>query len=380
MRILVIGGAGFIGHHTANELAEQGHQVRVFDSLHPQVHTDPSESIQRLHASVEFLKGDIRSHEDLKCALNGIEVVYHFAAETGVGQSMHEISRYVDVNARGTAVLCEILARDAATVKKLILASSRAVYGEGGYRCKRCGDIFPPSGRFGKDLVSGKWEFDCPECGSPLVPSKTGEDAPLHPVSVYGITKKTQEELCAVFSRTFGVPTLILRYFNVYGPGQCLTNPYTGIAITFYSRMDQGEPVDIFEDGAMLRDFVHVRDVVQANLKVLALGEPGVTVMNIGSGQAVSILEFANLLRTLTGSRSPIEISGRYRLGDIRHSRSDISRASRMIGYEPRVSLKEGLRGLIAWASSRPSLPVAGRPLQELSAFGLTGVGKKEVE
>jgi len=375
MKILITGGAGFVGHHTANTLTASGHQVRVLDTFLPQVHPHPKEAIDRLHPEVEVVKGDVRNPGEVGNALEGMEAVYHFAAETGVGQSMYEMDRYVDVNVRGTAVLCQKLAERGSKVRRLILASSRAVYGEGRYGCGQCGDVIPPLPRTQKSLESGEWDLHCPRCGSLLVPRPSIEETPLRPISIYGMTKRAQEDLVEIFSRTFQIPSVILRYFNVYGSGQSLGNPYTGIAATFYRQMAREESVDIFEDGAMLRDFVHIRDVVQANLKALALQHPDVVTLNIGSGQASSVLRLAELVKKVMDSRSAIQVSGRYRLGDIRHSWGDISRAEGMIGYLPGVSLSDGLREFIDWAKDKNLEGAVDPSLRELSDKGLTGIG-----
>jgi dTDP-L-rhamnose 4-epimerase len=384
MNVLVTGGAGFIGHHTANALAKQGCNVRVLDSLLPQVHTDPRESINRLERSVQFVSGDIRNHADVIRALEGVDAVYHFAAETGVGQSMYEIARYVDVNVRGTAVLCECMSTLRGKIIRLILASSRAVYGEGAYRCENCGDVYPSESRSQVTLAGRRWDFDCPSCSHGLTPRPTPESAPLHPISVYGITKQAQEQLCATFSGAFHVPTVILRFFNVLGPGQSLTNPYTGIASIFCSRMFAEESAEVYEDGAMLRDFVHVRDVVQANLKALGVSHPGTSVFNIGSARPLSVLRLAELLKEVIGSPSSIQISGRYRIGDIRHCWADIARARDVMGYEPEVSAIDALRDVVEYARSQGKLSAQESALDtaidELASKGLTGVAGEKPE
>ena len=377
MNILITGGAGFIGYHTANALAEKGCKVRVLDNLNPQVHKEPKQSLARLHPGVEFLYGDVRNHNDLIKALKDVQVVYHFAAETGVGQSMYNMDCYVDVNVRGTAIVCECLAELKRNIRKLILASSRAVYGEGNYLCNKCGVIHPNNPRSREHLKLGKWDFDCPQCCNPTTPMPTGENALLHPTSVYGITKRTQEELFSTFSHAFEIPTVMLRYFNVYGPGQSLSNPYTGIATIFCTRMLANKPIEIYEDGEMLRDFVDIRDVVQANLKSALFDQPGLSTFNIGSGASVSIRRFAELLKAIICSRSKIIISSRYRIGDIRHSIANISLAKKELGYIPRSSKEEGIKDLVDWAKSRTESSALDLALQKLSAMGLTGVANK---
>lgn len=350
MNILITGGAGFIGHHTANTFVDAGHFVRILDNLLPQVHKNSQESIQRLHSSIEFSQGDIRSHSDVTKALENIEAVYHFAAETGVEQSMYEIERYVNVNIRGTAVLCDCIAEQTRKISKLVLASSRAVYGEGSYSCKNCGDIFPATARSEKTLKAGKWDFDCQNCGSELVPQKTTENAPLNPISIYGLTKRVQEELFENLHRTYGIPTIIFRYFNVIGAGQSLANPYTGIASIFCSQLLANRKVNIYEDGAMLRGFVDVRDVVKVNLSVLNSQNSQFLKVNIGSGESLSVLELAQKIKYITNSHSPIEISGKFRIGDIRHCFADISQAKDLLEFAPKYSPTATLNALVNWA------------------------------
>lgn len=350
MNILITGGAGFIGHHTANTFVDAGHFVRILDNLLPQVHKNSQESIQRLHSSIEFSQGDIRSHSDVTKALEDIEAVYHFAAETGVEQSMYEIERYVDVNIRGTGVLCDCIAEQTRKISKLVLASSRAVYGEGSYSCKNCGEIFPVPGRSAKTLKAGKWDFDCQKCGKEMVPQKTTENSPLSPISIYGLTKRVQEDLFENLYRTYGIPTVIFRYFNVMGAGQSLANPYTGIASIFCGRFLANREVEIYEDGAMLRDFVDVRDVVRANSSVLNSHKSQFLNLNIGSGESLSVLELAKKIKYITNSHSPVEISGKFRIGDIRHCFADISQANDLLEFAPKYSSTATLKALVSWA------------------------------
>ena len=233
-KVLITGGAGFIGHKTANKLIEEGYAVRVFDNLSNQVHPDPKASLSRLHSAVEFICGDVRDRLQLKAALEDIDVVYHFAAETGVGQSMYEVARYSDVTIQGTAVLCDCLAKSENQVQKLILSSSRAVYGEGQYWCDRC-EIVYPSTRSMSQLKKGIWDLICPQCGTKVVAKACKESTLRRPVSIYGLTKKVQEDLVTMISKTYHIPVIVLSYFNVFGDRQSAINPYTGVLSIFTS-------------------------------------------------------------------------------------------------------------------------------------------------
>jgi dTDP-L-rhamnose 4-epimerase len=378
-KVLITGGAGFIGHHTANKLAGAGYKVRIIDNLNKQVHPDPKESLSRLDPTVEFICGDIRDHSQLQTALEGMDAVYHFAAETGVGQSMYEIERYSDVNIQGTAVLCDCIAKGKNHPQKLILASSRAVYGEGRYKCDSCGDIYPEP-RTQAQLEAGNWDPSCPHCGAAIIPIPTHETSPCRPLSIYSITKEVQENLFKMVSGTYQVPVVILRYFNVFGAGQSVSNPYTGVLSIFASRLLANKDIEIYEDGRMERDFVPIQEVVNANAKVLELDVPGVLTLNIGLGISKTIMQVAESLKTAIGSQSNIALSGRYRVGDIRHCYADMSKAVDFIGEIPKDAYERGIRDLIAWARNEEGVAELEQSLAELSKYGLTAKDRSSLD
>ena len=353
-RILVTGGAGFIGSHLVDALLKAGHQVRVFDNLDPQVHGGLQEQglwPEYLSPDCERILGDVRDRDALNQALADVKVVYHQAAAVGVGQSMYEIERYVDVNTRGTAMLLDLLANVRHTVRKLIVASSMSIYGEGQYSCPEHGDLYPRL-RPEEQLAAHRWEMHCPACGRQAEPRPTDEEKPLHATSIYAITKKDQEEMCLMTGRAYKLPTVALRYFNVYGPRQALTNPYTGVAAIFSGRLLNKQPPVIFEDGLQSRDPTHVQDIVQANLLALEREEMNGAAYNVGTGRALTILDTARSLIHHLGSTLAPEIVHKYRAGDIRHCFADISRIQAM-GYQPTVRFEEGMAELVEWVRSQ---------------------------
>jgi dTDP-L-rhamnose 4-epimerase len=346
MKTLVTGGAGFIGRHLVDSLLRNGHEVVVLDSLTEQVH---AHSVPTFRADVEFIRGDIRSESTVSRAVAKADNIVHLAAETGVGQSMYEVARYTDVNDYGTATLLQAVMDRTADLRRFVLASSRAVYGEGLYRCDRCGDV---TARASARNRSSGWDPSCPFCGGPIRAQPTHEDVQPDPASVYAATKAQQERLLQLVGGTTGLSTIALRFFNVFGPGQALSNPYTGILSTFYARLSSGRPLQVYEDGRMLRDFVTVADVIVAIEAALDIGDHrrGHEVYNVASGTSTTILELATRLRGLMGSDSPIEITGAYRLGDVRHSVADTRRAHRELGFTAVTALDDGLRVWLDWA------------------------------
>lgn len=373
--MLVTGGAGFIGSHLVDALLKKGHRVRVLDSLEPQVHGAAKPDY--LNPGAEYLWGDVTDDAMLDRALADIEVVYHQAALVGVGQSMYQVARYSNANVMGTSHLLDKLLRKDRTVRKLVVASSMSAYGEGRYACARCGPRDPPLRT--SDQLSGKaWEHRCETCGGELAPAGTDETKPFQPTSVYAVTKRDQEELCLSIGRAYGLPTVALRYFNVYGPRQSLSNPYTGVCSIFQSRIKAGNAPVIYEDGLQTRDFVSVRDIVQAN--VLAMERSGAdhTPVNVGTGRPVTILEVAQILLKLYGAESlGANVTGEFRPGDIRHCVADISRARKLLGYEPSVRLEDGLRELAAWGANARSDDKFEIAAKELAKHGLVAGGKR---
>jgi dTDP-L-rhamnose 4-epimerase len=362
--ILVTGGAGFIGSHLTDALIERGHQVRVLDLLVPQVHSNGT--AQYLNPKAEFIHGDVCDAGMVQRALDGVDAVFHEAAEVGVGQSMYEIDRYVRANDLGTGVLLQqvIAAKD--RIKKLVVASSMSIYGEGAYSCVKCGEVNPRL-RPSAQLLARCWEVECPECGSELEPIGTKEEKPLFPTSVYAITKQDQEQFSLVVGRAYGIPTVALRYFNVYGPRQALSNPYTGVCAIFSARLLNNQPPVIFEDGGQTRDFVHVSDIVQANLLALENDGADYQAVNVGTGVPTSVREVAKLLGEGLGKNLEPEIVARYREGDIRHCVSDISRARKLLGYEPRVTLSQGIPELLQWVSAQSAEDQLSQATAELA-------------
>jgi dTDP-L-rhamnose 4-epimerase len=354
MKVLVTGGAGFVGSHTVDILLEEGHEVVVLDNLDPQVHGDvadfpPNLARHERHRRLSFMRGDVRDHATVAAALAGVEGVLHLAAAVGVGQSMYRPFHYCAVNIGGTAQLLDVLANEHTGVRKLVVASSMSIYGEGTYRCAICGDAYP-AGRDARDLAAGRWELRCPRCGRFLERAPTREDKPLGPTSIYAISKKSQEELALCFGQAYGLPVVALRYFNIYGPRQSLSNPYTGVVAIFLSRLMNRKPPIMFEDGRQSRDFVHVRDIARAN--VLALTSEGADgqAVNVGAGTPVSVFEVFQQLARILAVDVGVSVTGQFRAGDVRHCVSDPSRARTLFGWEARVRLAEGLAELAAWS------------------------------
>lgn len=373
-KILITGGAGFIGSNLALALVARGHQVRVLDNLSPQIHgetPDASPLYRSIKGKVDFVHGDVTRRDDLLKVLLGVDTVVHLAAETGTGQSMYAIQHYSDVNIGGTALLLDLIANQPFPVKKLVVASSRAVYGEGKYRCGTHGVVFPYS-RLGTDMDRGDFSVHCPLCNSAVELIATDESAPVRPGSVYGITKLTQEQMVLTVGRALGISALAYRYQNVYGPGQSLSNPYTGILSIFSTRIRNGNGINIFEDGKESRDFVFVDDVVDATVRGIEHVEPVTDVFNVGSGVATDVLTIAQMLQTLLGKSVPVEVSGQYRLGDIRHNVADLARVRSTLGFAPKVSIEAGLHRFVSWVQGeRVEVDRYEESLNELKAKGL---------
>lgn len=351
-RILVTGGAGFIGSHIADRFLAGGWNVRVLDSLEPQVHGLGRERPNYLDDRVELLRGDICDRKAVIDALVDVDVLSHHAALVGVGQSLYEIERYARTNAYGASVILDVIANEKHTVRKMMVASSISIYGEGAYRCpNRCtspADLRPVS-----RLRSRQWEVPCPDCGTDLAPIPTTEQKVLQPSSVYAIQKRDHEELFRVVGRAYGIPTVALRYFNVYGTRQALSNPYTGLVAIFASRLLNKKPPLIFEDGRQRRDLVSVRDIADANW--VAVNHPSAEgqILNVGSGKSYTVLEIASILADRMGVRIAPEVTGDYREGDIRHCFADITAIRERFGWEPRYSLTEEVGELVAWVKSQ---------------------------
>lgn len=369
MNILVTGGAGFIGSHLVDALIERGHKVRIIDSIVEQVHG--ANVPAHLNSSAEFIRADVNDAAAVAAALDGIDVVYHQAAEVGVGQSMYEIVRYVKANDLGTAVLLEEMIKRPAQFKKLIVASSMSIYGEGAYRCNTCSTTVNPFLRPNEQLAAHDWDFKCETCGNMLETIGTTEEKPLFPTSVYAVSKQDQEQYCLAVGRAYKIPTVAFRYFNVYGTRQALSNPYTGVCAIFSSRLLNDQAPTIFEDGEQSRDFVHVSDIVRANLLAIETDGGDYQSMNIGTGRATSVKRIAELLAEgLRKDIAPV-IVGKYREGDIRHCVADISKARKLLGYEPKVTLETGLAELLNWLGEQDADDKVEQATAELSQKGL---------
>jgi dTDP-L-rhamnose 4-epimerase len=386
VKVLVTGGAGFIGSHLVDGLLARGHTVRVLDSLDPQVHGPKQERPAYLNPAAELQVGDVRDHAAVRRALDGVEVVFHQAAAVGVGQSMYEIERYVSVNTLGAAVLLEELVEHRAQLRRVVVASSMSIYGEGAYRIKPEGSAgIKPEGSAGdadgalvfprlrsnEQLEARRWDYEDAR-GRALEPAPTPESKPLVPTSVYAVTKRDHEELFLAVGAAYAIPTVALRYFNVYGTRQSLSNPYTGVIAIFSSRLLNGRAPMLFEDGRQSRDFTHVSDIVAANLLAIERDAAVGGVYNVGTGRRASVLEIAETLAREIGVTEAAEVVGRFRAGDIRHCYADVSAAARDLGFEARTSLETGMRELLAWLRTQSAEDRVDQARKELESRGLT--------
>lgn len=357
-KILITGGAGFIGSNLALTLLKRGHQVTVLDNLSEQIHGKKPEETSPLYLSIKdkvrFIKGTVACRETLQKAITDNTIIVHLAAETGTGQSMYEIQHYTDVNIGATALLLDILTNEKHSVKKVVVASSRAIYGEGKYYNKTKNTFVYPLQRTDDHMQKGDFEVKDPQNHlEELELVATTEDSIIHPTSVYGITKQVQEQLVMTVCPTIGIAGVAFRYQNVYGPGQSLKNPYTGILSIFSTQIKNGNGINIFEDGKETRDFVFISDVVDATVLGIEKEAANNQVFNVGTGVATDVITVATELSNNYGIQVPITISGNYRLGDIRHNYADISKARQLLGFEPKISFKEGLRQFTDWVNTQ---------------------------
>lgn len=352
--ILITGGSGFIGSNITLKLKEKGYDVVILDSMSPQIHGEDytqSELYQNIKDKVTFIKGTVTSREDLEKALSGVDAVIHLAAETGTGQSMYEISRYVDVNVGGTAIMLDILANQPHQVKKIVVASSRSIYGEGRYKAAD-GTIVYPTSRDAKDLDARRFEvYD--DNGNELELLPTDENSQIHPSSVYGITKQNQEQMIMTVCPTIGIAPVAFRYQNVYGPGQSLKNPYTGILSIFSTLINDDKEINVFEDGKESRDFVFIDDVVDATILGLEKEEANGKVYNVGTGVQTDVLQVCDALYKNYNKTPKFAVSGNYRLGDIRHNFADLTKIKNDLGFEPKHSFESGIESFCNWVSGQ---------------------------
>jgi dTDP-L-rhamnose 4-epimerase len=374
-RILITGGAGFIGSNLALKLLNKGYVVTILDNLSAQVHGKRANLNPKLKGKVKFINADVRNPLALKLGLADADVVVHLAAETGMGQSQYEISKYVSVNVQAQAELLQLMVSGRHQVRKLIIASSSRIYGEGMYHCEIDGVVYP-HGRPKTQLEQGKWGISCPICGEAILPLPNKESALPCPTSIYAVSKLAQEHLALVFGNTYNIPTIVLRYQNVYGPGQALSNPYTGIISIFSARILNGQPPILYEDGNPTRDFVYIDDVVQATVLAIESTSPVCQVINVGSGCAINIKKIAGQLLKSMGSDLKIQISGEFRVGDVRNSSADISLARRILGYSPQYNIKDGLAKYVIWLRKHQRVKdrskLASDQLKRLNLLGKT--------
>jgi dTDP-L-rhamnose 4-epimerase len=354
-KVLITGGAGFIGSHLALHLLRRGYDVTVLDNLSKQIHGDDPEKDSPLYLSIKdkvhFIKGTITSRQDWERAINENEVIVHLAAETGTGQSMYEVSRYVDVNIGGTAIMLDILANKKSKVRKVVVASSRAIYGEGKYLSTELGIVYPTH-RKAEDMDKGNFEVSYPGSSS-LQLLATDEESKIHSSSVYGITKQNQEQMLMLVCKSLDIAAVAFRYQNVYGPGQSLSNPYTGILSVFSTLIKNKKPINIFEDGKESRDFVFIDDVINATVLGIEKDEANGEVFNVGSGSPVTVMEVAQLLVNNYETEIELQVTGNYGLGDIRHNFADISKITGLLGFKPSISFADGLKRFTDWVNKQ---------------------------
>ncbi len=378
--VLITGGAGFIGQRLARALLLQCASVRLLDNFSPQIHATEQLPAD-LQGRVEVIKADVRDRAALQQALQGVHTVVHLAAETGTGQSMYEIERYFSVNVQGTATLLDLLQNDdcGKSLRSMVVASSRAVYGEGAYHCVQHGMVFPQQ-RTQARMQQAAFEPVCPHCAAPVVLLPTPEQAPFMPMSMYGLTKQVQEQAVLLYARTRGINAFALRYQNVYGPGQSLKNPYTGILAVFSNLARQNQAIEIYEDGLESRDFVYIDDVVEATLRSMQYSGSFVGALNVGSGQATSVMQVAQAIKAYFGSSSSIAVTGAFRMGDIRHNIADVSQLQQVLGFVPSVPFQQGLTHFLDWAAGQAPEDKAAylRSVNELAARGLMGASSTQ--
>lgn len=356
-KILVTGGAGFIGSNLALKLLEKGYDVVVLDNLSPQIHGNNPDTTSPLYNSIKdkvrFINGSVTNRDDWMKALEGVDCVVHLAAETGTGQSMYEVEKYVKTNIGGTALLLDILANNKTDVKRVVVAESRAIYGEGKYYSPEIDSCVYPTMRSAEDMEKGDFEVKYPGCTQPLELVGTTEDSMVHPTSVYGITKQVQGQLVHLVCQSLGIDSVSYRYQNVYGPGQSLSNPYTGILSIFSTRIKNGKDINIFEDGKETRDFVYIDDVVDATIRGIEVPEANGHVFNVGTGEPTDVLTVAKTLMEKYDKQVNIFVSGNFRIGDIRHNYADISSARQILGFEPKWKFSDGIAEFTRWVDGQ---------------------------
>lgn len=368
-KVVVTGGAGFIGSFLVDRLVELGHEVTIFDNLEPQVHPS-GRPPEYLNTRATLVQGDVRDYDALRYAIEGQDAVFHLAGAVGVGQSQYEIKRYVDVNTGGTANLLDILVNRGIQLRKLIVAASMSSYGEGCYQCdQHC--LVRPHLRSREQMESQQWEPVCPVCAGPIRPIPTPEEAVQYCNSIYAFTKKDQEDMVLNIGRTYSIPSVAVRFFNVYGPRQSLSNPYTGVAAIFMSRIKNNNPPVIYEDGKQTRDFVSVHDIVDALILCMEKPEADYEVFNVGSGNPLTIAGIAERLAKIYGKSILPEITRKFRKGDVRHCFADIRKITDKLGWKPKVSFEQGMLELIEWSRGQEATDKFEQATQELKDRGI---------
>jgi len=374
-KVLITGGAGFIGSNLALKLIDKGYDVTVLDNLSKQIHGDDPENTSPLYKSiagkVNFIKGSVTSAADLTTAIEGQNVIIHLAAETGTGQSMYQIAHYTNINIGGTALLLDILANAPHNITKLIVASSRAIYGEGKYWSEELGFVYPGHRNDG-DMKAGHFNVKYPECINDLQAVATDEESKIHPSSLYGITKQNQEQIIMTICPTIGIAPVAFRYQNVYGPGQSLANPYTGILSIFSNLIKNDKEINVFEDGKETRDFVFIDDAIDSIILGIEADEANNEIFNVGTGVPTDVITVVNELLANYEKEVPVKISGNYRLGDIRHNFADLTKISTKLGFKPVVDFKAGIRQFAKWVNAQDAIEDKyERSIQEMKGKGL---------
>lgn len=371
--VLITGGAGFIGMALTRTLLASGHSVTILDNFSPQIHEHdrlPDDIVDR----VTLIRADVRDVATLREAVVGKHCIVHLAAETGTGQSMYQIGHYFDVNVQATAALLDVLQNDAAgdALETIVVASSRAIYGEGAYLCARHGTVHPAA-RDADRMLAGHFEPTCPVCGDGVTLTATGEETPFQPSSFYGLTKQVQEQAVLLFARTRGINGFALRYQNVYGPGQSLQNPYTGILAVFSNLARQGQNIEVYEDGLESRDFVYIEDIAAATARCVTFDGRFVGALNVGSGVGTDVATVARRIVDFFDSPSRIIVTGAFRLGDIRHNVADVRRLEELLGLRPATGFAEGLNAFVGWAQTQAAQDkeAYGRSVAELRRHNL---------
>lgn len=372
MHILVTGGAGFIGSHLTPRLVARGHRVRILDALTEQIHGAGADFSEALRAQAECRRGDVTVQADVEAALEGVDAVVHLAAETGMGQSQYEIVRYTDVNVGGTARLLQALADGHGAVKRLVLSSTARVYGDGPYSCAEHGRVFPAQ-RSVEQMSRGDWAMRCPDCGREVQVARCREDDLRQPGSMYAVTKCAQEDMVRLYGDVYGLDAVVLRYQNVYGAGQALRNPYTGVLSVFCTRLRNGLVPEIYEDGDESRDFVYVTDIADATVAAVERDGLGGETINVGGGGRAAIVDVARIIARAFGADLEPVVTGMFRAGEVRHMEADIAAATRLLDYAPAVPLDEGIRRLVSWVHEQPvHQDLSAKAFEELRARGLS--------